>query len=65
MRNRNYAIFTDGFSNLPGQLLTSLDIRILPCTYFVDGEPVHYNGDIETFDSHTYYEGIRKLFYED
>ena len=60
MRNRTYAIFTDGFSNLPGQLLTSLDIRILPCTYFVDGEPVHYNGDIETFDSHTYYEGIRQ-----
>ena len=55
MMNRTYAIFTDGFSNLPGQLLTSLDIHILPCTYFVDGEPVHYNGDIETFDSHTYY----------
>ena len=60
MENRSYVIITDGFSNLPGHLLTSLDIRILPCTYFVDGKPVYYNGDIETFDSHVYYEGIRE-----
>lgn len=60
MENRNFAIITDGFSNLPGYILNSLDIQILPCTYFVDGEPVNYNGDIETFDSHTYYDGIRE-----
>jgi DegV family protein with EDD domain len=60
MENRPYVIITDGFSNLPGHLLKALDIRILPCTYFVEGEPVHYNGDIETFDSHTYYKGIRE-----
>jgi len=60
MEKRNYAVITDGFSNLPGRLLESLDIRILPCTYYVDGAPVHYSGDIETFDSHTYYEGIRE-----
>ena len=60
MENRSYAIITDGFSNLPGQLLKSLDIRILPCTYFVDGEPVYYTGDIETFDSKTYYDSIRE-----
>lgn len=59
MEHRNFAIITDGFSNLPGRLLDALDIKILPCTYFVDGEPVKYNGDIETFDSHTYYDGIR------
>ncbi len=59
MENRSYVIITDGFSNLPGRLLNSLDIRILPCTYFVDGEPVYYTGDIETFDSKTYYDSIR------
>lgn len=60
MENRNFAIITDGFSNLPGQLLDSLDIRVLPCTYYVEGEPVTYNGDIENFDSRTYYDSIRE-----
>lgn len=60
MEHRNYAIITDSFSNLPGRLLNALDIQILPCTYYVDGEPVKYNGDIENFDSHGYYESIRQ-----
>ena len=45
-----YSIITDGFSNLPGAVLRTLDIHILPCTYFVDDVAVDYNGDIETFD---------------
>ncbi len=60
MENRNYAIYTDAFANLPGRLLTELDIRLLPCTYFVDGEAVSYSGDIEAFDSKAYYDGIRE-----
>ena len=60
MENRNFSIITDGFSNLPGHLLNSLDIQILPCTYYVDGEPVCYNGDIENFDSRAYYDSMRE-----
>ena len=60
MKQYDYAIITDGFSNLPGYLLHSLDIHILPCTYFVEDEPVNYSGDIETFDSKTYYDQIRE-----
>lgn len=55
-----YAIVTDAFSNLPGSLLKTLNIQILPCTYFVEGEPVDYDGDVDTFDSHTYYDSIRQ-----
>ncbi len=54
-----YAIVTDAFSNLPGKLLKTLDIQILPCTYYVEDVPVQYSGDIETFDAHTYYEQIK------
>jgi fatty acid-binding protein DegV len=57
--NANYAIVTDAFSNLPGKLLKTLDIQILPCTYYVEDVPVQYSGDIETFDAHTYYDQIR------
>lgn len=56
----SFALFTDSFSNLPGSLLRSLDIRVLPCTYLVEGEPVHYNGDIEAFDAAAYYDGMRQ-----
>lgn len=55
-----YAVVTDGFSNLPGYLLRELDIHIMPCTYFVEGEPVDYSGDIETFESKDYYDGMRE-----
>ena len=55
----SYAVLTDGFSNLPGYLLRQLDIRISPCTYYVDGEPVDYSGDIETFDGKQYYDQMR------
>lgn len=55
-----FTVFTDSFSNLPGQLLRQLDIHILPCHFLVDGEPFHYNGDIENFDSKTYYDGMRQ-----
>ncbi len=54
-----FAIYTDGCSNLPRHLLEGLDIRVLPFRYMVDGEPMVYNGDIDSFDSHGYYESMR------
>ena len=55
----SYTVFTDGCSNLPGRILTELNIRVLPCSYVFDGEPGIYEGDIDAFDSHTYYEKLR------
>lgn len=55
----NFSIVTDAFSNLPGAVLKALNILIFSCTYFVDGKPVQYSGDIETFDAHAYYDHIR------
>ena len=45
----SYTVFTDGCSNLPGRLLSELDIRVLPCSYVLDGEPGIYDGDIDAF----------------
>ncbi len=55
----SFVLFTDGGSNLPGRLLQQLQIRVLPCTYTIDGQSVTYNGDIEAFDAHSYYEKLR------
>lgn len=56
----SFALYTDSFSNLPGHLLTQLNILPLPCTYMVDGETHSYNGDIENFDSKAYYDMMRQ-----
>ena len=56
----SFALYTDSFSNLPGHLLTKLDIRTLPCTYMIDGEIHSYDGDIENFDSKSYYDMMRQ-----
>lgn len=55
----SFILFTDGCSNLPGPVLQQLDIRVLPCTYFVEGEPVTFSGDIAAFDAHGYYDLLR------
>lgn len=55
----SYTVFTDGCSNLPGEMLANLDIRVLPCSYTMDGEPGVYLGDIDTFDTHGFYEKLR------
>ncbi len=55
----SYTIFTDGCSNLPGRILTELNIRVLPCNYVLDNEPGTFDGDIDSFDSHDYYEKLR------
>ncbi len=55
----SFTIFTDGCSNLPGYLLDSLQIQVLPCSYILDGEPGVFLGDIDGFDTHTYYDKLR------
>lgn len=54
-----FVVFTDGCSNLPGAQVRKLDIRLVPCSYTVDGEMATYTGDLDTFDSHTYYNQLR------
>ena len=53
-------IFVDGSSNLPGRLLRELGIEILPCTYSMDGVPSTYDGSLDSFDAHSYYEMLRQ-----
>ena len=55
----SYTVFTDGCSNLPGDLIKRFDIHVLPCSYVMDGEPGIYEGDIDAFDTHAYYEKLR------
>lgn len=56
----SYTIFVDGSSNLPGSVLKSLNIAILPCSYSVNGEASTYNGNLDSFDAHTYYTMLRE-----
>ena len=55
----SYTVFTDGCSNLSGELTSRFDIHVLPCSYLMDDEPAVYEGDIEAFDSHGFYEKLR------
>lgn len=55
----SFTVFTDGCSNLPTHLLTELDIRVLPCSYVLDGVPGIYDGDIDAFDTHGFYDKLR------
>lgn len=54
-----FVVFTDGCSNLPGKLIRELDIRLLPCTYTVNGTLTTYDGNVDSFDSKTYYDMLR------
>ena len=53
----SFAVFADGTANLPQSLLNG--IRVLPLEYLVDGEIQSYQGDVDHFDGHAYYEGLR------
>lgn len=55
----SFTIFVDGSSNLPKSLLGGLDIRVLPCSYTLNGTPGIYNGDVDSFDFHEFYEMLR------
>lgn len=54
----SFAVFADGTANLPQSLLDG--ISLLPLEYTVDGRPNCYTGDLDRFDAHTYYEGLRQ-----
>ncbi len=53
----SFHVFADGCANLPGKLLDG--ITLLPCNYVVNGQPVVYSGDVDSFDAHEYYEGLK------
>ena len=55
----SFAIFTDGCSNLPGDQIRKYQIRVLPCTYTLDGVQHVYNGDIDSFDAPAHYNLLR------
>lgn len=55
----SFSIFVDGSSNLPKSLLEPLDIQVLPCSYNLNGRPGVYEGDVDSFDFHAYYEMLR------
>jgi len=55
----SYTIFTDACSNLPNDTMKSLNIIPLPCSYTMDGVPGVYTGDLDSFDSHEFYDKLR------
>lgn len=56
----SFSIFVDGSSNLPGYLLRELTIEILPCSYTMNGQPSTYDGSLDSFDAHEYYDMLRQ-----
>ena len=56
----SFAIFTDGCSNLPGAQIEKYQIRVLPCTYTLDGVQHVYSGDIDSFDAPAHYNLLRE-----
>lgn len=56
----SFAIFVDGSANLPGRLLRELTIEILPCSYTMNGQPSTYDGSLDSFDAHEYYDMLRQ-----
>lgn len=53
----SFAVFTDGSANLPRKMLDG--VTLLPCDYVVNGQPVTYKGDVDSFDAHPFYEGLK------
>ena len=54
-----YVVFTDACSNLPGDLIRRFDIHLLPCNYVLDEEPGVFEGNIDEFETHAYYDKLR------
>ena len=52
-----FVVFADGAANLPLPLRKG--IRMLPCEYSIGGKPRVYDGDLERFDAHSYYDRLR------
>ena len=54
----SFDVFADGSANLPKSMLDG--ITLLPCEFIIDGVSLTYLGDIDNFDGHSYYEGLRR-----
>lgn len=54
----SFRVFADGTANLPISMREG--ISVLPCEYEVDGYSQIYDGNLEYFDEHVFYEGLRK-----
>ena len=52
-----FLVFADGTANLPKDMLDG--IGLLPCTYTLDGKEQVYTGDVDNFDAHAFYDGLR------
>ena len=53
----SFAVFADGTANLPESMLNG--ITLLPCEYTVDGVSTIYDGHLDGFNAHAYYEKLR------
>ncbi|MCR4922917.1 MAG: DegV family protein [Lachnospiraceae bacterium] len=53
----SFLVFVDGSANLTRELREG--IEVLPCDYLVNGKAMNYDGNLEEFDSHGYYEGLK------
>ena len=53
----SFAVFADGSANLPQSKREG--IRLLPCLLTLNGREITYDGDIDHYDTHTYYEALR------
>ena len=52
-----FAVYADGTANLPKNLREG--IFMLPCEYTLDGKPGSYQGNLEGFNAHKYYEALK------
>lgn len=55
----SFALFTDSCSNLPMEAVRELNILLLPCAYSVGGQEYCFDGNLEQFDAHSYYDRLR------
>ena len=53
-----FTVFTDTSANLPTPLVREMDIRVLPFSYFIDGQE-HKCLDTTAFDGEEYYARIK------
>ncbi|MCF0111463.1 MAG: DegV family protein [Erysipelotrichaceae bacterium] len=54
----SFVVFADGTANLPKSLLGN--IRLLPCSYLMEEEKHIYEGDVDSFDGHAYYQQLKE-----
>ncbi len=55
--NYSFVVFADGCANLPKEMLEG--IELVPNDYLLDDVPQTYTGNIDEFDGHEFYEGLR------